>query len=524
VEPKTSRKAVIVGVGQQRRNPKLDGPFDPQEPATMMAEAIRRALADATVHGANSPEQTLAKTQILACVDPLAWGYHDLFGVLADQIKIAPGYEAMMVPPGGNSPGDLMNQTMNKIVDGGVDVAIISGAECVYARRRARKEGRTLDWTPFEGHRDFMKGQRPLTNDLEARHGMMEPIQCYPLYENALRAKAGRTIGDHQTFLGEFMARNTVVAASNPHAWFPFAQTAQDIASPSADNRMIGFPYPKRMNAIMEVDLSAAMIVMSSDEADRQGIPKEHQVAVLGGAGAVDGWCPTERADFTSSPAIAAALQSLFGHAGCDANAIDLFDLYSCFPSAVQMALGELGVATNDPRGVTVTGGLAYAGGPGNNYALHGMAAMVERLRNTKDPSKTGLVSALGNTATKHAICLLSVDEERIQAADGRASEKVSVKIDAPTLVDERSGNAIVETYTALFDRTGAAERSIFVLRFEDGTRTVANGSCSDAEIRVLTAPDAPEPIGRRGVVTAGQAGIGDANVPNQFAFSESHE
>jgi acetyl-CoA C-acetyltransferase len=521
VEPKTSRKAVIVGVGQQRRNPKLDGPFDPQEPATMMAEAIRRALADATAHGANSAEQTLGKTQILACVDPLAWGYHDLFGVLASQIGIAPGYEPMMVPPGGNSPGDLLNQTMNKIVGGGVDIAIITGAECVYARRRARKEGLTLDWTPFEGHRDFMKGQRPLTNELEARHGMMEPIQCYPLYENALRAKAGRSIGDHQKFLGEFMARNTLVAASNPYAWFPFEQSPEDIATPNADNRMIGFPYPKRMNAIMEVDLSAAMIVMSSDEADRQGIPKEHQVAVLGGAGAVDGWCPTERADFTSSPAIQAALKSLFGHAGCDADAIDLFDLYSCFPSAVQIALGELGIATHDPRGVTVTGGLAYAGGPGNNYALHGMAAMVERLRDTNDRSKTGLVSALGNTATKHAICLLSVDQERIQSADGRATEKVSVMIDAPKLVDEKTGLATVETYTALFDRMGVAERSIFVLRFEDGTRTVANGSCSEAEIAALTAPDAQEPIGRRGVVTAGRAGTGEENIPNRFAFAE---
>jgi acetyl-CoA C-acetyltransferase len=514
-----TRKAVIVGTGQERRNPKLDGPLDPHEPGVMMAEAARRALADATAHGAEAPDSLLARTQVLACVDALAWGYHDLVGVVSAQLAMDHTFEPMMVPPGGNSPGDLLNKTINKIVDGGIDIAILTGAECVYSLRRSRKEGVTLPWTPFDGHRDFMKGQRPLTNELEARHGMLAPIQCYPLYENALRYKAGRTVAEHQQFLGEFMSRNTEVAATNPFAWFPMVQSPAELSEASPSNRMVGFPYPKRMNAIMEVDLSAAIVIMSSDEADRQGIAREHQVAVLGGAGAVDGWCPTERADFTSSPAIAAAARALFEHAGCGVDAIDLFDLYSCFPSAVQMALAELGVATNDPRGVTVTGGLAYAGGPGNNYALHGMAAMADRLRSPNDKAKSGLVSALGNTATKHAMCVLSVDEGRKAAADGRATEKVPVTIDAPALVDERSGVGTVETYTVLYGRTGAAERSIFVVRFDDGTRTVANGTCTDEEVAAVTTA---EGIGRRGVVTAGHAGAGEENIPNRFELTNA--
>ncbi len=511
-----ARKAVIVGVGQQRRNPKFDGPFDPQEPAAMMAEATKRALADVVANGAPGAESVLAKTTVLACVDPLAWGYVDLCAVVAGQIGLVGAFEPMMVQPGGNSPGDLLNRVMNKIVTDGVDIAVITGAECVYGRRRARKEGLALDWTPFEGHRDFLKGQRPLTNELEARHAMMEPIQCYPLFENALRKKSGRTVAEHQRFLGEFMARNTAVAATNPYAWFPFAQCGDDIATASPENRMVGFPYPKRMNAIMEVDLSASIVVMSSEEADRQGIPTEKQVAVLGGAGGTDGWCPTEREDFTSSPAIAAAASEVFRHAGFGVDEVDLFDLYSCFPSAVQLALAELGVAVDDPRGVTVTGGLAYAGGPGNNYSLHGMAAMVERLRNTSDPAKNGLVSALGNTATKHAICMLSSDQTRWHDADGLATEKVPVIVNAPTLVDECSGEATVESYTVLFDRTGEPQQSIYILRFDDGSRTVANGPGSKEEAARVTTSEA---IGLRGTVTAGRAS--DRTV-NRFVLGTS--
>ncbi len=496
-----ARKAVVVGVGQQRRNPKLDGPFDPHEPADMMATATGRALADVVANGARSVDAVVSRTTLLACVDPLAWGYVDLCTVVADKIGLGTPYEPMMVQPGGNSPGDLLNRMMNKIVDGGVEVAVLTGAECVYGRRRARKEGLVLDWTPFEGHRDFLKGQRELTNELEARHGMKEPIQCYPLFENALRKKAGRSIADHQKFLGEFMARNTEVAASNPYAWFPFVQRGDDIANASPENRMVGFPYPKRMNAIMEVDLSASIVLMSSDEADRQGIPREHQVAVLGGAGATDGWCPTEREDFTSSPAIAAAAREVFRHCGFGVDDIDLFDLYSCFPSAVQMALGELGVSTDDPRGVTVTGGLAYAGGPGNNYSLHGMAAMVERLRNPADPAKNGLVSALGNTATKHALCVFSSDHSRWNDADGLGTEKVPVSIRPPQLVGDRSGDATVETYTVLFDRTATPQQSIYVVRFDDGARTVANGPCTTEEVDRITTSEA---IGLRGHVQAG--------------------
>lgn len=509
-KPNGGRRAVLVGAGQYRRNPKLDGPFEPWEPAAMMAEAIRRAAND--VPGGTAGPDIVASTTMLACVDPLAWGYNDLCGRVAELSGIPMAVEGLMVPPGGNSPGELLDTLANRIMAGDAEIAILAGAECVYGRRRAIKENRTLDWTPFEGHRDFMKGQRGLTNTLEARHGLVAPIQCYPLFENALRASAGRSIAEHQEFLGRFMARNAAVAAENPYAWFPIAYTPQQLAQPSPDNRWVCFPYPKRLNAIMEVDLSAAVVVMSNDEADRRGIPRHQQVAFLGGASCVDAWTPCERIDFTSSPAMAAASTKAMEHAGVSVDDINHFDFYSCFPSAVQMALAEVGLRADDPRGVTVTGGLAYAGGPGNSYSMHSLAVMTQLLKNAP---LTAMVSSLGMTATKHAYNILSSEPFRLDSADGLAEKVVlpAAQVTGPPLVDERSGDGSVETYTVAFNREGAASSTILVVRFDDGTRTVANGMCTDEEVRALMEH---EGVGRRVRVTGGTAAEGDANVPNR--------
>src|SRR6185503_1964880 len=148
--------------------------------------------------------------------------------------------------------------------------------------------------------------------------------------------------------------------------------------TPSADNRMIGFPYPKFMNAIMEVDQAAAVLLTSAGMARKLGIPREKWVYVWGGGDATDHWFVGERLNFHSSPAIRAAGREALAQAGSDIGAIRHFDFYSCFPCAPQIGAAMLGMDEDDPRLLTVTGGLPYAGGPGNNYSTHAIAAMVE--------------------------------------------------------------------------------------------------------------------------------------------------
>jgi acetyl-CoA C-acetyltransferase len=508
----SDRRAVVVGAAQLRKRPPLDGPWEPVEPAAMMAEVIRIAAKDAGDAG------IIQEADLLACTYPIAWRYEDLprrVGELAGTTgPSAPRPPAGFVAaPGGNSPCELLNQVAARIVDGENRIVLMAGADAVYSIRRARKEGIDLKqlWTPYEGHRDFLAGQRPLVNDIEARHGLLAPIHCYPLYENALRAEACRPIPEHQQFLSELMAAHAAVAKTNPYAWFPDGWSAEEIGTVTADNRWICFPYPKRMNAIMEVDQAAALVVMSSEEADRRGIRPEQRVAFLGGASAEDAWTPTERASFSNSPANRAAAYAALERASLYAPEVDLFDLYSCFPSAVELAMKALLLTIDDPRPRTVTGGLAFAGGPGNNYSMHACAAMVERLRTTR--AKVGYVSALGMTATKHAVSVLSTDAARIAAASGADSPRLDipdkVKLGPPLVDEPHEGPSTIETYTVEFGRDNQPLRTMLVLRLPDGRRTVANGELSDVSHLVTE-----EGVGKRGTVTPGTGGA-----PNRFVL-----
>ena len=498
-------RAVVVGVGQVRNRPGLDSPeWEPQEPAQLMATALARAASDA-----GSP-RLLAEAEFIGCIPPMAWSYDDLPGRVAELAKAKPR-EKLEPPGGGEGPILLLDDVANRIADGELEIALLAGAECVYSRRRARAENRKLAWTPGgDGFPRFLASMKPFANALEARHGVRQPVDMYPLYENALRAKAGRSIEAHQRHVSELLARYSEVAARNPFSWFPEPRSAEEIRTVSAKNRWIGFPYPKLMNALMEVDQAAAAIVMSERAADRLGIAPAKRVAFLGGASANDGWSAAERIDLASSPAYKAAARAAMGHAQLGVDDVELFDLYSCFPCAVEFALDALGLTTTDPRSPTQTGGLAHHGGPGNNYAMHGLANTVLRLREGR--GKVGWVSGLGMSATKHAIAVLSTDPRRIAAADARAT-RVSLpgaEYEGPALVDAPSGPARVESYTVMFDRDNRPERSVLYLRLADGRRSVAHGERSPALFRQLLEV---EGVGLRGGVVPGS---GEA--PNVFA------
>jgi acetyl-CoA C-acetyltransferase len=473
-----------------------------------MARAATLAAKDA-----GSPD-LLRETDLVGTVDALAWSYPDLPMALADRIEAKPQEKAEVLP-GGNAPCLLLNDVANRVAEGQVKLALLAGAETVYSRRRAHRDGIALDhWGGRPSRQaDVYRGQRSLTNELERRHGLLLPIHCFPLYEGALRAQAGRTIEEHQRVVSEMMARFAAVAARNPLAWFREAWSPDEIRTVSEKNRWVCFPYTKRMNAIMEVDFGAALLVMSESEADRRGIPVPQRVYFLGGASANDAWCVTERPDFHSSPAYRRASRAALSEAGVSLNEIDLFDLYSCFPCAIELALQELGLPVDEPRPLTVTGGLPYAGGPGNNYSMHALANMIAALR--AGGGRLGYVSALGMAAAKHAISILSCDRDRALGAGGGARVEAvpEDELTGPPLTEAPDGSGQIETYTVEFDRENRPQRSILVVRLDDGRRTVANGEESSSLIARLIEH---EGIGVRGRVTSGE---GEA--PNRFVQLE---
>ena len=184
------------------------------------------------------------------------------------------------------------------------------------------------------------------------------------------------------------MAPMTEIAAANPNAWFPIARTVDEIVTPRPDNRMVGYPYTKYMVAVMDVDMAAALVMTSHAEADRLGVPADRRVYLRG-------WCyATDPVSSPSTPTCGARRRwppraaRRSASAGIGVDDVAHFDLYSCFGSSLHFACDALGIAADDTRALTVTGGLPYHGGPGEQLPGHAIAAMVETLR--ADPGALG--------------------------------------------------------------------------------------------------------------------------------------
>jgi acetyl-CoA C-acetyltransferase len=241
---------------------------------------------------------------------------------------------------------------------------------------------------------------------------------------------------------------------------------------------MVAFPYPKLMNANDRVDQGAALILCSVEAARRAGVPEDRWVFPVSGADAHDHWFLSHRQDLRSSPAIRVAGESALALAGTGIDDVAHVDLYSCFPCAVQIAAEALGLPLDDPdRSLTVTGGLGFFGGPGNNYVTHSIAAMAGRLR--ADPGALGLVTGLGWYGTKHAVGLWSTTPPVAGFRHERPQEAVDA-LPRRTPAPDYEGDTTVETYTVVHDRDGEPELAILSLLTDDGRRTWGNTSDHD--------------------------------------------
>ena len=465
-------RPVIVGVGQHTVR---DGAEAAIEPIDMMALVARKAEEDAETKG------LLARADSLRVINVFSWRYSEAPALLAERIGAAPG-EKLYTTLGGNSPQWQANEAAEAIAKGDVKVALIAGAEAVNTTRRARQSGVELPWTPHGGKAEMVGDRRMGGKEIEITHGAAAPIQVYPLFENALRAHKGRSLEEHRRSLSRLCGGMSATAAQNPYAWFRDGKPGDQIVTPTAENRYVGFPYTKYMNAIMDVDMAAALIMTSAGEARRLGIPEAKWVYLLGSGDATDIWFWSDRPNFYSSRAIERCGRRSFESAGVTIDDINYFDLYSCFPIAVEIACDMLGIPDGDARPLTMTGGLPYFGGPGNNYTTHGIASMVERLR--AEPGTRGLVTAIGWYITKHAAGIYSTTpgDAEWSRPDMTADQREIDTMPHPELVDQPDGPATIETYTVTHDREGKAELGIVVGLLGDGRRFIANVA-GDAEV-----------------------------------------
>jgi acetyl-CoA C-acetyltransferase len=294
------------------------------------------------------------------------------------------------------------------------------------------------------------------------------------LFEQGIRSHLGRSVPEHQLAVGRLFAHFAAVAKDNPLADRRQGFTAQAIATVSTENPYIGFPYTKLMNSNAYIDQAAAIILTSVAKARELGIPRDRWVYLHGCADAHDHWYISDRHNYYSSPAMRTVGRETLEMAQLEIGRIDKFDIYSCFPAAVQIACREMGIAQDDPRGLTVTGGLPYFGGPGNNYVTHAIAQMMDEVR--RKPGIKGMVTANGNYVTKQSAGIYSTEPPArpFRPRDPAIYQAAIDNHKGPTVAEVAEGAATVETYTVMHERKGPAYAILFG-RLEDGRRFIAN-------------------------------------------------
>ena len=466
----------LIGWGQITQRKDATPPW--QTPLDLMADAARQAAA---VAGAG----VLQEVDTVLVVHTQSRHLPDAGAALVARLGLTQR-TVKVSGIGGHVPQYFVNQAAGMLARGEAETVLICGAETYYPRSAdaVRGDAGLLQGIPADYASDDAVG----SSELEQAHGLSLPIHGFPLFENALWARSGLSREAWLARVGALWSGFSAVAATHPNAWTRAPVDAASITTPGPDNRPIAFPYTKRMVSLVMADLGAAVIMSTAKRAgalrDGAGAP----VYFLGGAYARDRQrFFIEKADYTRSPAMAQAVQRAEARAGITAAELECFDLYSCFPCAVQVAQREIGIDAHDTRPLTLTGGLGFFGGPGSNYALHGIATMAEAIAAGR--YRNGMATALGWFMHKYAAGIYSATprENDLRETDLADTTNPDAGAGPVPMVAAPTGPGTLDTYTILYDRDQQPVCSLLYGHTPDGLRFVANGEPTPAMYAALT-------------------------------------
>lgn len=483
---------VIIGVGQVNDRPEnLDDGLDS---LGLMVTALRAADAD-------GGGDLLCALDSLAIVDQISFReLGNLCAPLAEAIGANPKVNYQSEAPHGDTPIRLLNEAANRIGSGEIRIAAIVGAEALRtAAKRAATRMQGEDKS-YNAVRDVSTRREP---GYPQRHGLSAPVDIYPLYENAGRAAYGQTLAEAQAESGAIWSQFSRIAAENEGAWIRKAISADEIITPSADNRPIAFPYNKLMVANSSVNQGAGFIVTSVAEARRRGIADNRMIHVGLGAAAKEDYNFLKRDRYDRSVSMETALNRTMSLNGLKSEDLDLVELYSCFPCVPKMARRVLGWPVDKPA--TVFGGLTFGGGPIANYMSHAVVSMVERLR---ENGRTGFLFANGGLATDNHCIILSSEPLNAQFPQNfdYQAEADAARGAIPGLDENYTGPASIETYTVFYDRSGAPKSGVVVARTAGAARTLAHIDVTDPAMLAFFTSGETEPVGIHGAI----ADVGD--------------
>src|SRR6202011_436094 len=256
------RIPVIVGIGEITDRPTEIAAG--LEPLALLEQALKRAEAD-------SGGKLLGDIQSLDIVNFLSWRYRDPQKLLSDRLCITPRH-AYYGPVGGESPIRYLHEAAQRIARGECSVAAVCGAE---AQSTATKAGRAkvdLPWTPFAHDVEEPKRGAAFQKPMAVKLGVFRPITVYPFYEAASSAHWGQSPREAMAESGALWSTYSSVAAQNPNSWLKRSFTSDEITTPTAENRLIAWPYNKLMVANPTVNMGGAILMTSLAKAKAAGI------------------------------------------------------------------------------------------------------------------------------------------------------------------------------------------------------------------------------------------------------------
>ena len=461
------RTPVLVGVGAVEQ--RLDDPRQALEPVELMMMALEHAAADA------------GSRALLAQADSIRvprgfWDYPDpgrliaaRFGAAAARTELAEIGILQTTPFG---------EAAQAIASGAEEVVLIAGGEAKYRSLRAHLAGVPAALTPQSGVAPdrVLRPHTEIWSPLEAELGLMVPVTQYSIMETALRHAEGLSIEAHRREVAHLWADFSRVAAGNPRAWSRAPLSAEEIAGPHPGNRMLAFPYAKLHNSQWNVDQAAGLIMCSVAAARTAGVPERQWVFPLAVAESNRMVPLSARRELHRSPGFRIAGQRALEIAGLRIDEVGHIELYSCFPVAVRVQMRELGLAAD--RRVTVTGGMAFAGGPLNNFVLQAMVRMAEVLR--ADRGSTGMVTAVSGMLTKQGVSLWSAQPPARPYRFADVTAEVAREMASVEVVEAYEGPATIVAYTVIYDGDAPA-RAVMVCDLPDGRRTL--GATTDGSL-----------------------------------------
>ncbi len=502
---------VLIGVGQAAERPSDVG-YRARSPLALAVEASRQAVLNCGATGdVAAAIDTIAAIRQFEISTPMAkppFGASNNFPRSVGLGLGAKPRRAILEITGGQGPQRLVGEFCAAIAAGEAQVVLLTGSEAMSTVLHLQSKQETPDWSEtVEGDlEDRGYGLEGMFTPTLGRHRIRGAIPAYALFENARRGKLGLSREAYAQTMGELFAPFTEVAASNPYAAAPIAKTATELVTVSERNRIVADPFARMLVARDQVNQAASVLLTSVGKARELGVPMDRWV-FLHGQGDANELTIMERPDIATSPQAVAAATLAMSLAGVTQADLTFFDIYSCFPIAVFNMIDGLGIAPGDPRGLTLTGGLPYFGGAGNNYSMHGIAEVVSAVRQA--PGSFGFVSANGGMLSKSSVGIYSTLPTDWSKPDQRRGKIAETTI--PGLeIETAQGSATLETYTVMPHRDGDLVVAIGRL---DGTgrRFAANPADGDAE--TLAAAKTHDPIGRRISVQTDDQGL------NRFAF-----